>query len=198
MDDTRYTNHHTAGDEASRVLAQIQAQVRDAMESGNLPPKMLYAQPGVSRSTVARMLSNETPSSGDQQFSTIFHIIDRLPEDLRLPVIQTLVRNWDVKVIPVQDIDLDLNGDNIVDATDERMATMHLNETVTRMVSHIINAVEDGKVDENEQAVAQRLRSEINASVSQVVEIAVTMAKQSTQRRKARMPQGPRLARAGF
>ena len=75
MDDTRNTNHH-AGDKASRILNAIHAQVRDAVESGNLPAKTLYTEPGVSRSTIARILSDDTPSPSDQQFSTIFYIID--------------------------------------------------------------------------------------------------------------------------
>ncbi|HCD31638.1 MAG TPA: hypothetical protein DER01_04480 [Phycisphaerales bacterium] len=195
MNDTRHTNHH-AGDKASRILAAIHAQVRDAVESGNLPAKQLYTEPGVSRSTVARMLSDETPTPEDQMFSTLWYIIDRLPSDLQLPVIQTLLNGWAVTVLPKRKIETDLDGNGIVDAKDEREAAMRLLDAVNRTVRHIVDAVEDGEISSSEQAIAMRLRTEINGAVDQVVQIATEIAHNKTQRRKALTLQGPRMANA--
>jgi hypothetical protein len=189
MDDTNTTNHH-AGDKASRILAAIHAQVRDAVESGDVPAKLLYTEPGVSRSTVARMLSDETPTPEDQMFSTLWYIIDRLPADLQLPVIQTLVSQWGVRVTPMREIETDLDGNGIVDAKDEREAAMRLNDAVCRTVRHIIDSVEDGEISDSEQAMAMRLRTEINGAVDQVVQIATEIAMNKTQRRQARRPGG--------
>jgi hypothetical protein len=193
MDDTNTTNHH-AGDKASRILAAIHAQVRDAVESGNLPAKLLYTEPGVSRSTVARMLSDETPTPEDQKFSTLWYIIDRLPADLQLPVIQTLLNGWAVTALPKRQIETDLDGNGIVDAKDEREAAMRLLDAVNRTVRHIVDSVEDGQISNSEHAIAMRLRTEINGAVDQVVQIATEIAMNKTQRRQAGRPDGARMS----
>lgn len=197
MDDP-YTTKSRAGDKASRAIEAIHAQIRDAIESSDLPPKALYSQPGVSRSTVARILSDDVPSPSDQQFSTIFYLIDRLPAGQRLPVIQTLLDGWDVTVIPKRKINTDLNGDGIVDATDEREATMALLDICSRTVRHAVDAVEDGTITDNEHAISMRLRTEISRSVDVLVSISAKLVQDGinnkVKRRKARMPQGPRLA----
>ena len=200
MDNTQNTNHH-AGDKASRILADIHAQVRDAVESGQLPPKLLYTEPGVSRSTVARILSDDTPAPDDQQFSTLYYIINRLPEEQRLPVIQTLLEGWAVTAYPQRKIVTDLNGDGIVDAKDERHAAMALLDACSRTVRHTIDAVEDGVITDSEHAVAMRLRTEIQRSVDVLVGVSAKIVEdqlaKNTNRRKARMPQGPRMASVG-
>ncbi len=184
MDKISNTPFH-ADETMQKLITSIYSQVRDAIENGDVLPKMLYAGPGVSSTTVGRIMDRHQPAPSDMHLSTLYHMIDRMPPLQQMALISTLLSEWPVKVIPSQAPDMDLNHDGCIDAADARAAATQVNQSVADIVSHAVASVEDGHVDEDERAMQQRLRTVIQNQADVLIEIITNIASQHV-RRQAR------------
>lgn len=169
------------------LIEGIFALLRGMLEDGQVLPKHLYmAGPGVSRTTVSRIMQGKP--SADMALSTLFNLVDRLPMQCRQVVAGELCREWGLRVQPiVRQPVTDKDGDDDTDEQDLAIGLKHVADVVNRIVGEAIQNVASRQASIDDTALHQRLRQELQAYSEDLTEIIAQMATVQARRQARRL-----------